>query len=182
MTVSWLIRAVTLGLLAITLPLAARGLYGPPGAWVHIRWEPSVEVAERQRFETAWQLDAGQEVSPSTWRYDLTAPSEASLRTIVQHAAVADSHYIDRERYTLAPEAVRSARRHGWITIGGTFAVGLVDRLALLLAMLAGLCVLVMRSPLLITGAVTPTSIALLLTRRALRPGASRWCWRRGCA
>ena len=171
MTVSWLIRAVTLGLLAITLPLAARGLYGPPGAWVHIRWEPSVDVAERQRFETAWQLDSGQEISPYTWRYDLTAPSEASLRTIVQHAAVADSHYIDRQRYTLAPEAVRSARRHGWITIGGTFAVGFVDRLALLLAMLAGLCVLVMRSPMLITGAVTPTSIALLLTRRALRPG-----------
>ena len=171
MTVSWLIRAVTLGLLAITLPLAARGLYGPPGAWVHIRWEPSVDVAERQRFETAWQLDSGQEVSPYTWRYDLTAPSEGSLRTIVQHAAVADTHYIDRQRYNLAPEAVRSARRHGWITIGGGFAVGFVDRLALLLAMLAGLCVLVSRYSMLIMRAVSSTSRALFLTRRALRPG-----------
>ena len=31
MTVSWLKGALSLGLLAITLPLAARGLYGPPG-------------------------------------------------------------------------------------------------------------------------------------------------------
>ena len=28
----WLIRAVALSLLANTLPIAARGLYGPPGA------------------------------------------------------------------------------------------------------------------------------------------------------
>ena len=33
MTDSWLIRVLTLGLLAIILPLAARGLYGPPGRW-----------------------------------------------------------------------------------------------------------------------------------------------------
>ena len=143
MTVSWLIRALTLGLLAITLPHAARGLYGPPGAEVNIRWQPSVGAAERQRLETEWQLVAGQEVSPSTWRYDLAAPSEGRLRAIVAHAAVADTHNIDRQRYTLAPEAPRTARRHGLITTGGAVAIGLVDRLALLLAMLAGLCVLV---------------------------------------
>ena len=74
MTVTWLSRAVTLGLLAITLPLAARGLYGPPGGLVHVRWQPSVDAAERQRLETGWQLVDGHEVSPSTWRYDLTAP------------------------------------------------------------------------------------------------------------
>ena len=66
MPATWLIRALTLGLLAITLPLAVRGLYGPQGAWVHVRWQPSVDAAERQRFETAWQLVEGQEVSPST--------------------------------------------------------------------------------------------------------------------
>ena len=143
MTVSWLIRAVTFGLLAITLPLAVRGLYGPQGALVNVRWHPAVDVAERQNLETEWQLLDGQEVSPSTWRYDLIAPSEGRLRTIVQHAAVADTHNIDRQRYTLAPEAPRTARRHGLITTGGAVAIGLVDRLALLLAMLAGLCVLV---------------------------------------
>ena len=143
MTVSWLIRAVTFGLLAITLPLAVRGLYGPQGALVNVRWHPAVDAAERQHLETEWQLRDGQEVSPSTWRYDLIAPSEGRLRTIVQHAAVADTHNIDRQRYTLAPEAPRTARRHGLITTGGAVAIGLVDRLALLLAMLAGLCVLV---------------------------------------
>ena len=56
---AWVIRTLTLGLLAITLPLAARGLYGPPGAWVHVRWQQSVDAAERQRLETAWQLVDG---------------------------------------------------------------------------------------------------------------------------
>ena len=140
---SWLTRAVTLGLLAIILPLAARGLYGPPGALVNVRWQPSVDAAERQRLETEWQLVDGQEVSPSTWRYDLTAPAEGRFRAIVAHAAVADTHHIDRQRYTLAPEASRTARRAGLVTAGGAVAVGLVDRLALLLAMLAGLYVLV---------------------------------------
>ena len=83
---SWLIRALTLGLLAITLPLAARGLYGPRGALVNVRWQPSVDAAERQRLETKWQFVDGQEISPSTWRYDLTAPSEGRLRAIVAHA------------------------------------------------------------------------------------------------
>ena len=134
---SWLIRALMMGLIAITLPLAARGLYGPPGAWVHIQWQPSVDAAARQRLETAWQLVDGQEVSPATWRYDLTAPSESRLRAIVAHTAVADTHYIDRQRNTLAPEARRTTRRHGLITVGGAVAVGIVDRLAMLLAALA---------------------------------------------
>ena len=83
MTVSWLSRALTLGVLAIILPLTARGLYGPPGASVIIRWQSSVDATERQRLETEWQLVDGQEVSPSTWSYELTAPSEGRFRAIV---------------------------------------------------------------------------------------------------
>ena len=143
MTVSWLTRALTLGVLAITLPLAARGLYGPQGALVNIRWQPSVDATERQRLESGWQLVDGQEVSASTWRYELIAPSEGRLSAIVEHPAIADTHHIDRQQYTLAPDATRTARRHGLITAGGAVAVNLVDRLALLLAMLAGLCVIV---------------------------------------
>ena len=100
MTVSWLTRAFVLGTLAITLPLAARGLYGPPGALINVRWQPSVDATERQRLETEWQLTDGQAVSPDTWRYDLTAPSDSRLRAIVAHAAVADTHNIDRQRST----------------------------------------------------------------------------------
>ena len=143
MTVSRLTRALTLGLLAITLPLAARSLYGPRGAVVHIRWEPSVNTADRQRLETNWQLVDGQVISPFAWRYDLTAPSEDRLRAIVEHASVADTHFIDRQRHTLAPVTARTARRHGQITVGAAHAVGLVDRLAMLLAMLAAMCALV---------------------------------------
>ena len=165
MTVSWLKRALTLGLLAIILSLAARSLYGPPGAMVNIRWQPSVDAAERQRLETEWQLVDGREVSPSTWRYDLTAPSEGRLRAIVAHAAVADTHDIDRQRYTVARGARRTARRHGLITVGGAVAVGLVDRLALLLAMLAALCVVFRPS-------AVPTATALPPTPQARRAGS----------
>ena len=141
---AWAIRALTLGLLAIILPLAARSLYGPPGAWVHVRWQPSVDAAERQRLETAWQLvDGREDDSPATWRYDLIVPSAGRLRAIVEHAAVEDTHFIDRQRYALAPDAQRTARRGGLITVGSAVAVGLADRLAMFLAVLAGLCVLV---------------------------------------
>ncbi len=157
---SWLIRALTLGLLAVTLPLAVRALYGPPGAFVNIRWQAALDAVERQRLETKWQLVDGQEVSPSTWRYDLTDPSEDSLRAIVAHAAVADTHNIDRQRYTVAPEAGRTVRRAGLVTAGGAVAVGLVDRLALLLAMLAGLYALVRPSPGPISRAETPNAAA----------------------
>ena len=167
----WQIRALTLGLLAVTLPLAARGLYGPPGALVHVRWQPNVDAAERQRLETEWQLIDGQEVSPFTWRYDLTAPTEGRLRTIIHHAAVADTHHINRPRYTLAPEAQPTARRHGLISLGGAFAVGLVDRLAVFLAMLAGLYVLVRPSPIPMSRAVRPAALATARVPRARRAG-----------
>ncbi len=155
---AWLIRALTLGLIALTLPFAVRGLYGPPGALVHIRWQPSVDAAERQRLEIEWQLvDGREDDSPGTWRYDLTVPSVERLRAIVEHAAVNDTHFIDRQRYTIEPDATRTARRHGLITVGGAVGVGLVDRLAMLLAGLAGLSILV-RHPMRVV----------------------RWCWRAG--
>ena len=172
MIVSWLVRALTLGLLAVTLPLAVRGLYGPPGAWVHVRWQPTVDAAERQRLETAWQLVDGQEVSPATWRYDLTAPSEGRLRAIVAHTAVADTHYIDGQRSTLAPDAIRTARRHGLITVGGDIMVRLVDHLALLLAMLAGLSAVVRFSPRPMPRVDAPNTEAVPPTAHARRASA----------
>ena len=110
MTDSWLIRVLTLGLLAIILPLAARGLYGPQGALVNVRWQPSVDAVERQRLETEWQIVDGQEVSPSARRYDLTAPSEDRLRAIVAHDMVADTGGFDRGSLELDAPAGDVAR------------------------------------------------------------------------
>ena len=147
-----------MGLLAITLPLAARGIYGPPGAWVHVRWQASVDNTERQRLETGLLLVDGLEVEPFTWRYDLTDPSETRIRAIVDHPAVADTHYIDRQQYTLAPETPRTARRHGLITVGGDRAIGIVDRLAMILAALAGLFALVRHPMRMSQGVVVATA------------------------
>ena len=92
---------------------------------------------------------------------------------IVQHAAVADTHNIDRQRYTLAPDAHRTARRHGLVTVGGAVAVGVADRIALLLAMLAGLYVIVRPSPgPMMARAIPSAATALPLTPRARVSGA----------
>ena len=102
----------------------------------------------------------------------LTAPSAERLRAIVAHAAVADTHNIDRQRYTIAPEAPRTARRHGLMTAGAAIAVGLVDLLALLLAALAGLCVAVRPSAVPMSRAILPTSTAPPRMPQVRRAGA----------
>ena len=78
---------------------------------------------------------------------------------------------IDRQRYSLAPEASRTARSAGLITAGSAVVVGLVDRLALLLGMLAGLYVLVRSSPGPLARTVPATVAVLPLTPRARMSG-----------
>jgi hypothetical protein len=70
-----------------------------------------------------------------TWRYDLTDTSIENIRALVRHPAVDDTHEIDRSNGTVAPSALRTARR-------GRFAYGSVvvqaaDWLATALALLA---------------------------------------------
>ena len=183
MIVSWLVRALTLGLLAVTLPLAVRGLYGPPGAWVHVRWQPTVDAAERQRLETAWQLVDGQEVSPATWRYDLTAPSEGAPPRD-RHTYGSCRHPLHR-RTAVHPRArrdpdcpaprpdYRRRRYHGPPCRSSVAAPGHACRAV------RGCQVLPQTDA--ARGCPEHRSGSpRRLTRGGRRP--SRWCWRRGCA
>ena len=79
------------------------------------------------------------------WTFDFI-PAVWLLRRVQRspgHAAPLAAGIHATTPYTLTPETLRTARRHGLITVGGTGAVGLVDRLGVLLAVLAGLCALV---------------------------------------
>ena len=136
---SWRATALALALLAACLPAAARALAGAPGAIVHIRWDPLLDPAARQDLEARFRLADGQPLGGDTWRYDLVDPSSDNIRALVNDAAAADTHDINRPNYSLASSAVRTARRERFLT--GDLAVSVADGLALVLAMLAGLVV-----------------------------------------
>ena len=109
---AWLRRtAVGLVLLAAALAPAARGIAGPRGALVHVRWQPSVTAADRQGLEQRFHLVDGELLDAATWRYDVTDPSSDNLSALVSEPAAADTHNINRSTGSLDPAAVRTARR-----------------------------------------------------------------------
>jgi len=137
---SWRATALALALLGACLPAATRVLAGPQGAIVHVRWDPSLDPAARQALEARFRLTDGQRLDADTWRYDLIDPSNDNIRALVNDAAVADTHDIDRPNYSLASSASRTARRQRF-PAGGDLAVSVADGLALVLATLTGLLV-----------------------------------------
>jgi hypothetical protein len=122
-------------------PFAARLVAGPPGGRVHVRWQASIDQAARQRLESQFRLFDPEPLEGQTWRYDLVDPRPEAIRAIVVDAAVADTHDINRERFTLEPAAVRTGRRLHFN--GGDALVGTADMLAGALAVLAALIVVV---------------------------------------
>ena len=111
------------------------------------QWFAPVSVSERHPH-ARWrrQADTVLELKYAVDAEDAAAWAAQALPfRLARHSKYI--HGIDRARFTLAPEAPRTARRHGLITAGGAIAVGLVDRLAMILATLAGLCVLVRTDP-----------------------------------
>ena len=125
--------------LAIALPVAARLAAGPPGAMVHVRWQPSVDSAARRNAEERLGLANGQRQDEQTWRYDLIEASRDRIRALVLEPNVADTHYIDRAAYSLDPSAERTARLSRF-RVAGPLAVDTADWSALMLVVLAAPC------------------------------------------
>ena len=154
-----------LALIVVCLPIAARTLAGEPGARIHVRWQPSVDEGTRHALERQFRLDVLDRVDGSTWRYDLTDTSTENIHALVRHPAVDDTHDIERSSGTIAPSALRTARR-------GRFAYGSVvvqsaDWLATVLASYAALLAMVALSysvPLLHTVRVRLTQTAGSMT------------------
>ena len=132
-------------------------------------YHPSMNSNTAARSRTAGEYYLGLAIGSILSRNE---PSEDRLRAIVAHEAVADTQNIDRRQYTLAPEAPRTARRHGLINAGGAIAVGLADRLALLLVALAGLSVVVKPSAIPILRAMSSSAATYRLTPPARTLGA----------
>ena len=81
----------------------------PPPPRINVRWVDALDADRRSGLEARFGLDAGNEEAPSTWQYALVDASRASIVAIVQHPDVADTHYIDRAKMTLAAGAFRVA-------------------------------------------------------------------------
>jgi hypothetical protein len=122
--------------LAIAVPLAARAVVGPPGAVVHVRWQSSVDASTRRALEDRFQLEAGELQDGQTWRYDLRGTRRTNIQALVDHAAVADTHHIDRRSYGIDPAATRTARPQPF-PVTSEVILRLADMLALLLAVTA---------------------------------------------
>jgi hypothetical protein len=100
-----------------------------------------VDEATRQRLESQYRLTDPERLDEQTWRYDLIDPRADTIRAIVNDAAVADTHDINREAYTLDAAAVRTSRRQRFA--GGDALVSVADALSGILAVLALLLVVI---------------------------------------
>ena len=145
-------------LLAIALPAATRLFLGPPGAMVHVRWQPGLDATPRGNLERQFRLTEGLQLDGRTWRYNLADVSSDNIRAIVDHPAVEDTQDIDRPNYVITESATRTARAQR-LSANGNLVVGIIDAASIALA---GTAVL-----LFVTSAVT------LRTRQRL--GAFFW-------
>jgi hypothetical protein len=69
---------------------------------IHVRWASGVSEAERRRLEERFQLVNGEDLSGGSWSYDLLNSRPEAIQALVQHPAVADTHDLDRARFTTA--------------------------------------------------------------------------------
>ena len=106
----------------LVLTIVMRFSVPPPFApRVHIRWAPDVSAEARADLERRFSLLAGEPRDEETWEYDLADITPASVRALIGHPAVADTHYLDRDTATVTSDApsgsIRLAERRlaGWV-------------------------------------------------------------------
>jgi hypothetical protein len=98
--------------------LAGLRLASPPLApRVNVRWG-SVSTEQRRQIERQLSLVAPQHLEGTTWAYDLANPSAGGIDALVHHAAVEDTHGIDRATGTIATDARRGSTRIGRYPLG----------------------------------------------------------------
>lgn len=88
---------------------------------VHIRWVAGISDAQRAELERRFALTEGRRREDATWEYDLIDRSPSTVRALVAHAAVEDTHYLDRASGQVAVDAPPGTSRlserwlAGWI-------------------------------------------------------------------
>src|SRR5918996_3046848 len=124
------LAALTLVVVAVCLPIAARALAGPRGAEIHVRWQASLDDTARRTLEARLSLADGERLEGTTWRYDLINAGTENIRVVVTDPNAADTHDLDRSTYSLSPTAARTDRRSRFGNAGRAMVV-IADRLAL---------------------------------------------------
>jgi hypothetical protein len=101
------VRALAaVSLLMLVVAIAIRlSVPSPFAPRVRIRWAPDVSAATRTDLERRFALLAGEPHDEATWEYDLADVRPASVRELIAHPAVADTHYLERETATITPDA-----------------------------------------------------------------------------
>jgi len=105
---------------------------------IHVRWQGGLDAAARQAIERQLALQPVGQTAPETWRYELTDASVDTIRALVTHADVEDTHFLDRTTFTIAPDAGAGERRPGPLgTWSPSLAFGIADYGPLALLLLA---------------------------------------------
>ena len=91
-----------------TLRIWAPSPYAPR---VHIRWAAGISDVERADQERRFTLVEAQHREDTTWGYEISDPSPPIIQAIIDHPAVADTHYIDRQRAAIVHDAPRGSTR-----------------------------------------------------------------------
>lgn len=84
---------------------------GRPAPMIRVSWREAVDAATRERLERALQLGDGHYSDGLTWDYYLLDDAPASVERLVRHPMVSDTHRVDREAFTIAPDATRGPAR-----------------------------------------------------------------------
>ena len=141
-------------LAALGIVLSAELFVRHPNPVIHIRWRELLGPVERTALEQRFGLRRLEQIAPDGWRYEVADPSRENLAGLVGHADVADTHFINRTRFEIAPDAPTGIRRPGplgepWPSL----AFRLVDQGPLLLLALAAIAALRSAKPHLVSAA-----------------------------
>jgi hypothetical protein len=89
---------------ATALCSAVIGLGAPAERRIHVRWAEGATTVDRAHVEQELRLEAPVTREERTWSYELRDRSTANIARVVAHPLIEDTHHIDRDRLTLAPE------------------------------------------------------------------------------
>ena len=93
--------------------------FDAPAPRVHVRWTAEVTAEERAMLEARYRLTdpvyLDSEHNEVTGAYSILDTSSAHLRALVRDPAVADTHAIDRGRFVIADDAMRSGLFPGFL-------------------------------------------------------------------
>ena len=71
---------------------------------INVRWRADLSLDQRSTLERRFGL-AVVERDPPTWTYTIADAGRANLEALVMHPDVADTHFVDRQRFRLSADA-----------------------------------------------------------------------------